>query len=359
MRFLHCADVHLGGANAAERMRTFLRMLDFCAQNRVQLLLIAGDLFETARADARVRTEAFEALARQSGLSVLIAAGNHDPLCAGGNYDAPLPDNVYVFPARWSCVGIEELKVRVWGKSFDKEAASPFAPPERDARAQGGYWQIGLLHGQTVTGGASSEYGAVTQEAIAKTGLDYLALGHVHQRSDVLRAGRTYYAYSGCLQGAGFDETGEKGAYLGDVDEDGLEISFVRLCGSICAEETLDITGCETVADAAARYEARIGRKRAQRVRLTLTGMRAPGLDPEALLRLLGENGQVALADETRQMRDLSALAGENTLRGAFVRRMTEKIAAMEARGEDAESAKLALRYGLEAFEGEVRPDAH
>lgn len=65
-----------------------------------------------------------------------------------------------------------------------------------------------MLHGDLTS--ADSAYRPLRPERIAETNVQYLALGHIHARSEVRRAGRTLYAYSGCLQGLGFDETGEK-----------------------------------------------------------------------------------------------------------------------------------------------------
>ena len=95
MKFLHCADLHLGCPGGGERMRAFTHMLAFCKSEKVEILLLAGDLFEAARADERTRRQVFSALAENPSLCVLIAAGNHDPIGPGGNYDGPLPENVY------------------------------------------------------------------------------------------------------------------------------------------------------------------------------------------------------------------------------------------------------------------------
>lgn len=354
MKFLHTADVHLGGANAAERMQAFEHMLEYCAHNNVQLLLIAGDLFETARADRAVRDRAFDLMRKHPDLSILIAAGNHDPYCAGGNYEVQLPGNVYVFGEKWSCVRIEELNVRVWGMSFTAQSAPRFEVPGHARQREDGVTELGVLHGELVSENAESGYRGISREAIAQTGVDYLALGHVHQRSEVMRARRTCYAYSGCLQGAGFDETGEKGAYLGCLDENGLRLSFVRLCGSMWREETLDITKTGDITRVAQEVRRALGRTR-DHVRLRLTGQAEAPVDTAALERLIGDCAASIRIEDDTERADYEAWARENTLRGDFVRRMLDRIGRTEAAGGDAAAERLALRYGLAAFEGEVR----
>ena len=354
MKFLHCADVHLGGANGQERMMVFERMLDFCSQNGVQLVLIAGDLFDAPQVEGQVRRRAFAAMERHPDISVLIAAGNHDPNCAGGNYDGALPGNVYVFGAQWSCVSIAELNVRVWGASFAEQSAPRFIAPERRVRQEDGVLELGVLHGELVSTNGHSDYRAVTQEEAARTQVHYLALGHVHERSGVMRMGRTHGAYCGCLQGAGFDEMGEKGAYLGNWDENGLRISFVKLCGSMWQEAEVDVAGLGDTMHIAQEV-SRLVTQMQSHVRVRLVGEAAQAVDVPAVLRLVQEKERdIRLEDET-VVADYALLARENTLRGAFVRRMLDRISEKEENGEDAQTEKLALRYGLAAFEGEVR----
>ena len=61
----------------------------------------------------------------------------------------------------------------------------------------------------------------IAPEDIEKSGLTYLALGHVHQYSGPRREGGTVYAYPGTPDGRGFDELGEKGVILGRVSDGG------------------------------------------------------------------------------------------------------------------------------------------
>lgn len=356
MKFLHCADLHLGGAGGQERMRAFLRMLAFAKREGVGVLLVAGDLFDAPRVDERTRRTVMEAFAGNPSLCVMIAPGNHDPLVAGGNYDGAMPANVYAFGGEWSCAEIPAYGVRVWGAGFTAERMPPFAPARKRLRLTEGLYDLGVLHGDLASPGARSDYRAIAREEIAQTGLGYLALGHIHARSPVQRAGRTLYAYSGCLQGAGFDEVGEKGAYLGTVKGEDVELAFVKLCGSMTLEKTLNVDGCGSLTEVAARYDHKIGRQEEHRVKLTLTGSpKGFAVDADALLRLLaGRALEMRIEDETRPEADLAKTAREDTLRGAFVRRMLDRIGRAQERGEDPAVAREALRLGLEAVEGEV-----
>lgn len=80
------------------------------------------------------------------------------------------------------------------------------------------------LHGEV--GVPSSRYDPVSEEELAASGLDYAAFGHVHAFSGLRRAGDCFYAWPGCPEGRGFDETGEKGVIIADVERGGVKLRF-------------------------------------------------------------------------------------------------------------------------------------
>ena len=92
----------------------------------------------------------------------------------------------------------------------------------------------------TMLGG---EYNQISESDIAKSNLDYLALGHIHTFSGVKKAGRTFYAYPGCIEGRGFDETGEKGFIAGTVYKGKCDLRFVPAGGRQYHIERIDLTG--------------------------------------------------------------------------------------------------------------------
>ena len=72
-------------------------------------------------------------------------------------------------------------------------------------------------------------YAPLPESHIAVSGLTYLALGHIHACSGLQRAGETAWAYSGCPEGRGFDELGEKGCLWVTVDGASVEAAFLPL----------------------------------------------------------------------------------------------------------------------------------
>lgn len=149
------------------------------------------------------------------------------------------------------------------------------------------------------------------------SGLHYLALGHSHSASGLKRAGKTYYAWPGCPEGRGFDETGDKGVYLGQLEGGRVSLDFVPLARRRYLTPSLDITG----QDPAQALEALIRASRPEDIlRISLTGTRDPDNEPNltALTALAsGYFYSASLYDNTTLSQALWARMEEDTLTGS------------------------------------------
>ena len=135
VRFVHTSDLHLDtsfsasgfpsriGNRKREAIRgTFKRILREAAEVPVDLILIAGDLFE----HDRVTPDTVEFLKLQfeslGTIPVFIAPGNHDPYLPGSPYrEESWPANVRIFTEeRFNTVELSELGVRVTGFGFTR-----------------------------------------------------------------------------------------------------------------------------------------------------------------------------------------------------------------------------------------------
>ena len=93
MRILHTSDWHLGRSleqiSRIEEQRAFIDLLvETCEDQKVDLVLVAGDIYDTYNPPASAEELFYEALERLSGKgkrAVVVIAGNHDNperLCA-------------------------------------------------------------------------------------------------------------------------------------------------------------------------------------------------------------------------------------------------------------------------------------
>lgn len=357
LRIVHAADFHLDsafGALNAEQSRqrrresraTAERLANYVNQNEIDLVLLAGDLFDTEqvyRETAETLLAAFEGMRAQ----VFIAPGNHDFYSARSPYATlPWSENVHIFrsgePER---VELPELGCAVYGAAFMS------SEQERSLLAgfhasDDGLVRLGVLHADLT--GVEARYDPITREEIAASGLDYLALGHIHACSGVRCEGSTAYAYSGCIEGRGFDETGERGFLAGTVERGSARLEFVPFARRRYELLTVDLTG--KVPERALREVLPEDTAR-DLYRITLTGETDErGIDLRELReRFESDFFHLELRDSTRLGEDIWARAEEDSLRGEFLRALRTSY----AQASEAERATIeqAVRFGLAALD--------
>ncbi|MGM9618642.1 MAG: exonuclease SbcCD subunit D [Oscillospiraceae bacterium] len=359
VKLIHAADFHLDSAfgalgpeKAKERRREgrYLveRLAELTRREGADLLLLSGDLFDGRHVYPETLSclaETFAALSAR----VFIAPGNHDPYAPGCPYErVRWPENVHIFrSASVEAVELPELNAVVYGTAFT-------APERTDGPLQGfsaprdGRTHLMVLHGDVSRG--ESVYGPIRREEIEQSGLSYLALGHVHQTGGLQREGPSFWAYPGCPEGRGFDETGEKGVLVGTVDAETAALRFVPLGRRQYRIITADVT----TQDAETAVRQALPPSAAMDVcRVLLTGeTEEQGLDLLRLReKLSGLCYELELRDETELRRDIWEGAGEDSLRGLFLRRMREKLDRAETE-EERRVAEEALRFGLAALSG-------
>ena len=181
-----------------------------------------------------------------------------------------------------------------------------------------------------------------------------MALGHLHTASGLLRAGKTWYAWPGCPEGRGFDETGDKGVYLGQWEAGRVKLEFLPLARRRYLTPQIDITG----RDPADALEAYIRTARPEDILcITLTGQRDPEAEPDltALTALASSYFYSAsLYDNTCLSQSIWARRDEDTLTGLFLRAMAQRL--QEAPKEERPLLERAVRFGLAALEGREEP---
>lgn len=356
--FLHAADLHLDSPfralppELAQQRRTELRQLpmtlaQLANEHRCALVLLAGDLFDTVggypeTVDALIRA------ARATRAHIFIAPGNHDFYAPGSPYaSADFPENVHIFRTpQPEAVVLPELGCTIYGAAFPAERAPALLEGFRVQDP--GTQNLMVLHGDALNAG--SPYNPVSEVQIAASGLDYLALGHIHARTELRHAGGTAYAWPGCPMGRGFDETGEKGVYLGTLDSGETQLQFLPIPGR--RYEVLSVpAGDDPLSAILAALPEDTTR---DSYRILLTGEAdAPNL--RALEQALHERFYaLSLRDETHPRAALWAGVGENTLRGLFLARL--KVQWDAAGEEDRRRIELAARYGLAALDGREVP---
>lgn len=356
--FLHAADLHLDApfsglppAQAAKRREEQLelvrRMFALADERGCTIALLAGDLFDAPEVRPDTAEQVQRACAGFHG-SVFIAPGNHDCCKPGGVYSiGGWPENVHIFMSREiSCVELPGCTV--YGAGFTQVCENAML---ENFRAEDGKRSLMVLHGDATQ--KDSPYDPVTKEQIGSSNLAYLALGHIHQASGLLHAGKTAYAWPGCAMGRGFDELGEKGVYFGSISDSGeVRLEFVPLGG-----RKYELLRVEAGGDALSAIEQALpANTKSDIYRILLTGQAAPP-DTRAIARALEDRFfALSIRDETRPKQELWSGAGEDTLRGLFLQTLRTQY---DAAADDEARRKIAraAKFGLAAMENRLEVD--
>ncbi len=240
MKLLHCADLHLDspmrglarydGApldvlRGATR-RAFERAVDLAVDERVGVVVVAGDLYDGDRDDFQTAVFLQRQLhrLRDAGIRVVLVYGNHD---AENEITKRLsvPANTHVLAsAAPESVVFDDLGIAFHGQSYrtrtvDEDLSAHYPGPVP------GLLNVGVLHTSLDGRPGHARYAPCTVDGLVRRGYQYWALGHVHQREQLERDGVTI-VFPGNLCGRDVGEPGSKGATL--LEYDGDQVTAVR-----------------------------------------------------------------------------------------------------------------------------------
>jgi len=207
MNFIHLADMHLGYRQYGleERFldfgRTFKQVIDYAVANRVDFVLIAGDLFDKRSINAPTYVQAVHVLSmlKDAGIPCVAIEGNHDRrfikdgmswlesleweglLKVIKNYEGNLMGNF-----------VDVGGARIFGLGFAGSMTSATIPQaareimDINAKNPPGY-TILMMHAGVQGRVKYGIPGEVTYEELypLKGAVDYLALGHYHIAYDI------------------------------------------------------------------------------------------------------------------------------------------------------------------------------
>ena len=366
LRLLHTADVHLGARHAdlgdaatAQRERQFAAFkaaVDLAIERKVDLFLVAGDLFDSNTQPRRSVERVAAELARlaQSKIRSVIVPGTHDCYERASIYRAydlkalagstPDDDLVTVITPDQPALHLPMLDTTIHATVFATKRA-PFSPL-RDLHVDSATepratWHVGVVHGAlAIPDRTDRDEVVVTKEEIAASGLDYLALGHWHstQRG---KAGSTTYAYSGAPEPVAVDQDGAGKVLVVSLD-DAAGGKVVTVEEAAVGQTTfgrlhVDAARLNGQPDLIAKLQAKANPDLVLEARLT--GVRPDELDVdtgEVEEQLKGSFLRLRVRDQSMPALSEGAIPSADTITGAFIRDVEGRIAELEADPSDA-----------------------
>ncbi|MEE8886020.1 MAG: metallophosphoesterase [Eubacteriales bacterium] len=362
MKIIHCADLHLDSKmttnlstekareRKAEILDTFGRMVRYAEDNSVRAILISGDLFDSRRISVNARKTVYETIINHPDILFFYLAGNHEEDSFLSSL-SEIPDNLKTFGTDWTTY--EGHSVTVSGAVLTAaNAGRLYASLTEDPQK----FNIVMLHGQI------SEYGNKDRAEVIDLGrlkdhnIDYLALGHVHKYAEGSLPPKGIWCYPGCLEGRGFDECGEHGFVVLDIDD------AARTCRrefvpdakrKMYAVET-DVTGCTSTVQMIDRISRRLEGPGAPSqddlVKIVLTGSVDFSCEknPDQIRAAFASDYYfVKVEDSTKLAVDYHEFEKDASLKGEFVRTVHN-----DRNLSEQEKAEI-IRCGIQALSGE------
>jgi DNA repair exonuclease SbcCD nuclease subunit len=370
---LHTADVHLGRVwtdlgVVAQRLgelqwQCFEKVCRLAAERGAVALVIAGDLFERPDPPGKLVDRVrglFKRLAGE-GVAVIIAPGTHDPASSPRSvYRSEALGGARVFlRSRLGERFVAEragARVAFAGLSWDPQATPRDFLADYDP-ADDAVPEVVVLHAEVgAKEGRRPKDLPVRPGRLAAAGAAYVALGHRHEHREFRSKGLLWGAYSGSPFGLSFRgaDLGPRTACLVSLEEHGVAgIERLATTGVQWLRAELDLTEIASQEELLSQIGKLAGPERL--VRLELRGAPAFALSTaEISARLADDFLFLEIEDSCLQVavEGLEELAGEQSVRGIFARRMRKRLAATRSEASRAE-VSMAVREGLRALSEE------
>ncbi|MBR2986828.1 MAG: DNA repair exonuclease [Clostridia bacterium] len=345
MKLIHAADLHLGSRlsstfpkeiadkRKAALRNSFLDMIHYAKREGISVILLSGDVFDSDHPSQKDRDFFYDAVRGNPDVDFLYLRGNHDT-----EGDRPELENLKTFSGEWSSYRYGDVVISGIEITRDN-AVSLYTSLSLDSAKK----NIVMLHGQV---GSGTDADTVNLLKLRDKSIDYLALGHIHSYGVHEFDKRGVAVYSGCLEGRGFDETGEKGFVVVEVT-DTVKHTFIPFSKSPIYLVKLDISAAATLYEVTEAAKKMI-RDRNAIYRLELVGSTALADDPAGDVQNMLEDdcAFISVKNRSKKKIDFTRYLGESSLCGEFVRTVLGS-------GDytDEEKTDIIL-YGLKALEG-------
>ena len=368
-KFLHMADVHLdtpfsslssfGGVASERRIEQrflFKKAMDLAIEKKVEAILIAGDLYEhsyVSRATISFLNECFNSV---PNIKIFISPGNHDPFVKNSYYSTyEWAPNVHIFKEKLECINLNNLNVSIYGVGFNDFLLYDSSLKDFEVQDHNRI-NIMVTHGTVDALSGSPGYHTISTAQLENSGLDYIALGHIHKFIPNLIKGKA--CYCGAPVALGFDEPGAHGVVIGTIGKEQLDIKFIPIDIREYLTLEVNVTGCQNAQVLVERVLENLTPRleKSNYYKVLVTGMVGDELLDELdfVKRMLDESIEgfrIAINFKFLPEYDYEKIATGNDLKSLFVKSFLFKI---EQEYDDVEKQRLmkALYIGLCALEG-------
>lgn len=359
MKILHCADLHLDSKmtsnlekdKAKERknelLLTYKRMIDYANKEGIKDIIIAGDLFDTKNVSKTALYTVRDSILNNSQINFYYLKGNHDAISFVDELEEEIP-NLFLFGDVWTSYEVSDV-IGITGVELSENNKDSIY---NTLVLDNNKINIVVLHGQESEYNMKDKAEIISLKNLRNRGIDYLALGHVHEPIIEKLDARGTYAYAGCLEGRGFDECGDRGFIVIDIDEDkkSVEAEFISFAYRHIYTVEVDVTGANTTEDVSKIIKAKLNDEyydEKDLMKFVLVGEVdfESEISTNLLVKEFDDNFYfLKIYDETKMKVDYERFALDESLKGEFVRLVMSKEEL------SADEKAVIVRYGIKAL---------
>ena len=356
MKFVHIADMHfdspfttlsdkgnLGEQRRLEQRKIFKKVIEYIKENKIEYLFISGDLYEhnyIRKSTIEYINNLFKEI---ENTKIFISPGNHDPILKKSYYKNFIWNkNVHIFNSEIKKISTEEADI--YGFGFDDFYCTNsgienlnIENPEK--------LNILIIHG-TLNGANVEEmqYNSMSSSMLESKGFNYVALGHIH-KNNFISNGKIIYP--GSTISLGFDELGDHGMVVGEINKTENKLEFIKLDETEFVEEELNCTEINSEEELIEKInEIKIQENKLYKI--ILIGKRNFEINIYNLYKYNLNEKIIKIKNKTKPNYNIEEISNENTLRGLFAKEILEEI---KNKNYDDEIIEQALEIGMEILE--------
>lgn len=332
MKLIHTADLHLDSKmesnlstqqsqkRRAELLDTFEAMVNYARGNYVRAILISGDMFDKSSPRKTALRFVIDCIRNNSDINFYYLKGNHDCEAFDAELSVSVPENMYFFDSKeWISYELEDVVIT--GREItDENINSIYSDLVLDSSKK----NIVMLHGQEALYDGGDKTHTINIKNLKNKYIDYLALGHIHKYKEEKMDDRGVYCYPGCPEPRGFDECGQKGFVLLNVEDGVINTSFVSMQKRTFIEKEVEITKDMDMPAIYNQIEEQIKWiSQKDLLKIVMVGYTDLDMDLDAdriCDRFMDRFFFLKVYDKTKAYIDYANYAYDRTLKGSFVR---------------------------------------
>lgn len=360
MKFVHIADMHfdspfvnlsekdiMGDLRRLEQRKVFKKIIEYIKENNIKYFFISGDLYEHKYIKQSTIDYINKLFEEMPETNIYIAPGNHDPYTKNSYYNKyNWSKNVKIFGPKVE--KIETQDANIYGYGFDDFYCSD-SGVENIEIEQTEKLNILIIHGN-IDGSTieDMQYNSMSKKMLQEKGFDYVALGHIHKK-DYNTEENQKIVYPGSTISLGFDELGEHGMIVGDVEKNKLETQFIKLDDKQFTKRELNVDNIYSKEELIEKINE-LEIEENNYVEIILIGNRNFEINKYDLIKYILNNNIIKIKDNTKIAYNLEKLENENTLKGLFIKEMNKKLKNAETE-EEKEIIEKSIEIGLASLE--------